>query len=287
MRLLFHITGYKRPDQFAWLYRAVFNEEDLFIIHVDQKAPGAVHAAFRSITKDHPNTRFIPSVPIVWGGTGLIQAELATIRYALDMDADWHYLINLSAQDYPLMPITELKAQLSQSWPHNFVECKPISDVHWRIRKRLWFRYVEYNYKRYFTPFPRIPDCHLKLKWYGAWWHILTQDFCAWWSADPLARRYGDGLRTAGMPDEFLVQNVIKDSPFQDLVVPTCKHEIVWCNPGEPLRASAHPNVLTMHDQQRLTRSGAFFARKFDRNIDQNILESIARDVGLTTPTIA
>ena len=284
MRILFHITSYKDPDQFAWLYRAIYNEYDLFIIHVDQKSSGEVHSGFRSLAAGHQNTHFIPSLPVVWGGLGLIQAELAAIKYALDIDPDWHYLVNLSAQDYPLIPLNELRKRLDDAWPNNFVECKELSTVHWRIRKRLWFRYIEHRYKRHFTPIPRLSSAALRIKWYGAWWHILSHDFCVWWSTATKAEGYLQALQSAGMPDEFLVQNIIQDSPFQDTVVSKCKHEILWCEPGEPLRTTAHPNILTMRNRDLLTRSEAFFARKFDQSVDQEILQLLAKSVGVLQP---
>jgi len=285
MKLLYHITGYKQPEQFRWLYEAIYNQRDLFIIHVDEKSPAEVHSGFRSIANCHANTHFIPSIPIAWGGTGLIRAELAAIRYALSIDPEWRYLVNLSAQDYPLTSDAELRAKLASAWPSSFVECKPLSKVHWRIRKRCWFRYIEFRNKRYFTPIPRLPSRRYNLNWYGAWWHILSRDFCDWWSTSPKAEGYYDVLQTAGMPDEFLIQNLIQDSPFCDAVIPECKHEIIWNNPGEPLSASAHPNVLTMREHQVLRRSGAFFARKFDKDVDQTILRVLAKRVGVSMPT--
>ena len=280
MRLLFHITGYRDPAQFSWLYRAIYNEYDLFIVHIDRKSPSEVHSGFRSFAIGHKNTHFIPSLPIVWGGVGLIRAELAAIKYALEIDPDWGYLVNLSAQDYPLIPLNELRNRLDDAWPHNFVECKALSRVHWRIRKRLWFHYIEHHHKRYFTPMPRLRSVALRIKWYGAWWHILSHDFCVWWTTATKADRYLKGLQSAGMPDEFLVQNIIQDSPFQDTVISECKHEILWCNPGDPLSTTAHPNILTMKNQDILTRSKAFFARKFDRAIDQEILQVLAQRAG-------
>lgn len=284
MKFLFHITGYKNPDQFAWLYRAIYNENDLFVIHVDQKSPGEVHSGFQALANGHENTHFIASLPIVWGGIGLIQAELAAIRYALDIDPNWHYLINLSAQDYPLIPLNEIRTRLDAAWPHNFVECKALSTVHWRIRKRIWFRYIEHRSKRHFTPIPRPLYAAQKIKWYGAWWHILSHDFCVWWSTATKAEGYLKALQSAGMPDEFLIQNIIQDSPFQDTVIPECRHEIIWCNPGDPLSTTAHPNILTMRNRDALTSSRAFFARKFDRSVDREILEFLAQRTGALQP---
>lgn len=280
MRILFHITGYRDPGQFYWLYRAIYNKHDIFVIHIDKKTSPEVHYGFRSITYGHQNTHFIKSLPVIWGGTGLIQAELEAIRFALKLDQDWYYLINLSAQDYPLISVDQLRKRLEEAWPNNFVQCKALSTVHWRIRKRLWFRHIEHHNKRHFTPIPKMPNRELRLDWYGAWWHILSRDFCAWWSSTSKAHAYLRGLQSAGMPDEFLIQNAIQDSPFRDVVVPESKHEIVWCNPGDPLSVTAHPNILTMNDQDVLTRSKAFFARKFDRTVDQAILALLAQRIG-------
>jgi hypothetical protein len=282
MKIAFHITGYKKPDQFNWLYKSIYNKSDLFIIHVDKKSPPEVHHGFRSIAKKHDNTHFIESIPIIWGGTGLIRAELSAIKEALRIDADWRYWINLTAQDYPLVSLDELRAKLHASWPGNFVECKALPDVHWRIRKRLWFRYIKFGNRRYFTPIPRLSNARVQLNWYGAWWHILSRDFCGWWSTAARAAEYYEALETAGMPDEFLVQNVIHDSPYRETVISECKHEIVWCGPDDPLSSSAHPNILTMHDRQLLLRSGAFFARKFDQEVDKKILSELAKQIGMS-----
>ena len=281
MKIFFCITGYKRPDQFNWLYRAIYNEDDIFLIHIDEKSPASVHRDFREITDAHPNTHFVPSIPIVWGGTGLIQSEIAAIKQALDIAPDWRYLVNLTAQDYPLVSLAEMRSRLSEAWPANFVDCKPLKAMHWRIRKRLWFRHVEYNYRRYITPIPRFPVPNTSINWYGVWWHVLSRSFCEWWTKDRKAELYYQALRPAGMPDELLIQNLIQDSPFRHTVVPESKHEIIWCDPGEPIRTTAHPNILTMRYKRHLERSRAFFARKFDRDVDEDILQVLAKRVGM------
>ena len=78
------------------------------------------------------------------------------------------------------------------------------------------------------------------------------------------------------MPDEMLIQNIILDSPFRDRVVSCCKHEILWRRPGEPRSSSARPKVFKMQDFPVLEASNAFFARKFDHQVDQEILMALA-----------
>lgn len=275
-KILFHITGYQNSRQFEWLFRAIYNENDLFLVHVDKKAPNDVHSQFRTIAGNRPNVVFLPSIAVTWGGCGLIEAEAAAILYALEHDPFWTHLVNLSAQDYPLVSLAALREELNKSWPSNYVLCNDICKVHWRIRKRRSFRYIEWSSQRFFTPIPKFKPGRLKIDWVGPWWHILTREFCLWLATHPKARQYLSYLRSAGMPDEFLIQNVILDSPFKDRVISCCKHEILWRRPGEPRASSARPKVFKMQDLPALEASKAFFARKFDHHVDEEVLMALA-----------
>ena len=284
MKILFHITGYKRPEQFAWLYRAIYNEDDLFIIHVDEKSSQQIHKDFREITAGHANTFFLSSLSVIWGGTGLIRAELNALKLGLQLDSEWRYLVNLSAQDYVNASMDQIRSNLTESWPANFVMCTPLKETHWRIRKRLWFRYIELGNQRHFTPIPRFPNRGVEIAWHGPWWHVLTREFCEWWITNPKGDQYYRALKSAGMPDELLVQNLIHDSPFLKTLRSECKHEIIWRHPGDPIAATAHPNVLTMEDLPTLESSKAFFARTFDSTVDCDILRMLAKRSNVLPP---
>lgn len=285
-KILYHITGYKDPQQFEWLYKSIYNNIDLFIIHIDKKSPGEVHANYHAITGIKKNVIFLPSISVTWGGCGLIDAELMAIRYALENDLPWTHLVNLSAQDYPLVPTEQLRNDISTSWPSNYVLCNDIRKVHWRIRKRPKFLHMEYKHRRLFTPIPLLKPIDIDIRWSGPWWHILTREFCSWLVTNEKAKRYITFLRNAGMPDELLVQNIIKDSPFRDTMISRCKHEIIWRRPGETRSSSARPSVLTFRDLPLLESSTAFFARKFDHRIDRRILFALAERCHFATPAI-
>ena len=285
-KILYHITGYKDPKQFEWLYKAIYNDYDFFIIHIDKKSPENVHATYHSIAGIKKNVIFLPSISVTWGGCGLIDAELMAIRYALRNDLSWSHIVNLSAQDYPLVSTEQLRSAISECWPSNYVLCNDIRKVHWRIRKRPKFLHLEYNHRRWFTPIPLLKPDGINISWSGPWWHVLTREFCTWLVTNEKAERYVTFLRNAGMPDELLIQNIIKDSPFRDTVTSCCKHEIIWRRPGEPRSSSARPNVLISRDLPLLRSSSAFFARKFDHRIDCQVLLEIAERCHFETPVI-
>ena len=279
MKIFFHITGYKSPRQFSWLFNAIYNSGDIYVVHVDQKASDEVHSQFRRIAGDSDNVIFSPSINISWGGTGLIQAEMQAVKLALEARYDWDYLVNLTAQDYPLRSIEDIRAELRKNWPYNFVGCLPIGLTHWKIKKRRWFRHIDRGGRRLWTPCPLIPKRHVSMKWYGPWWHILTRDFCEWWLSSETAKRYLEAHELIGMPDEMLVQNLMHDSPFKRHLRAECKHAMIWRHPWQPRRSSAHPNVLTMKDLPAITSTEAFFARKFDCEVDEEILAVLAEKI--------
>jgi len=275
-KVLYHITGYKDSLQFMWLFLAIYNKQDLFIIHVDEKSPEKIHQEFRRCTGFQQNVTFLPSQPVVWGGNGLIDVEGQAIKYGLKNDPEWTHFVNLSAQDYPLIAPDEIRNRLKQSWPSNYVLCNDIRGVHWRIRKRRLFRYMKIGGQRTFTPVPKFKPRGLEIRWVGPWWHILTRDFCSWLVSSDKPKRYLAFLRSAGMPDEMLIQNTIMDSPFRDHHISCCKHEIIWRRPDESISASARPSILLVDDLPRLEASEAFFARKFDHSVDHEVLTALA-----------
>ena len=285
-KILYHITGYKHSSQFEWLFRAIYNDFDLFIIHVDKKSPRKIHREYKSVAGFKDNVIFLPSLAITWGGCGLIDAEALAIKHALENDPSWTHIVNLSAQDYPLKSPNTIREHLARSWPSNYVLCKNIRQAHWRIRKRPRFRYIEWNSRRFFTPIPKMKPRDIDIGWVGPWWHILTREFCSWLMANERAKNYLMFLRSAGMPDEMLIQNIIMDSPFKDKLISCCKHEIIWRRAGEPRASSARPNVLTIHDLPLLEASNAYFARKFDHEVDRQVLEVLANRNDLAVPVI-
>jgi len=286
MKLLFHITGYKSPEQFSWLYNAVYSPGDLYAIHIDRNAPAVIQREYRAIVGDCQNVFFVPSIGVVWGGIDLIRAEMNAIEQALEINHNWQYLINLTAQDYPLMPLNLIRTQLEKSWPSNFVACHSLQSVHWKIRKRCWFWHIEFQNRRYWTPLPLLPRQDVRFGWYGPWWHILTRDFCRWWVTSAKAQRYCKAHEYIGMPDEMLMQNLVNDSPFEESINSECKHAMIWRYPWEGRKNSAHPNILTMRDLPYLTSSNAFFARKFDQSVDRDILLSLAERIRAPSPIL-
>ena len=69
--------------------------------------------------------------------------------------------------------------------------------------------------------------------------------------------------------DEFLITTIIMNSPFKDRVINDNLRHIDWSFGG------AHPKVFAKKDLSDLVNTNKYFARKFDIDVDKEILDLI------------
>lgn len=68
-------------------------------------------------------------------------------------------------------------------------------------------------------------------------------------------------------PDEMVFQSVLYNSHFREIIVNDNQRYVDWSE----LQPS--PKILTMTDAETLTTSDKLFARKFDPDVDNKILD--------------
>jgi hypothetical protein len=112
------------------------------------------------------------------------------------------------------------------------------------------------------------------IQWYGQYWGMLTRDFCQWLVNSETSHLHRRAMRHVKIPDEFFFQTLIKAGPFAETLHPSSRRYVKF----EGL--SPHPKTLTCDDVDEVLLSKAFFARKFDANVDESILQHFAKLVG-------
>ncbi|MGH7926626.1 MAG: beta-1,6-N-acetylglucosaminyltransferase, partial [Candidatus Binatia bacterium] len=142
---------------------------------------------------------------------------------------------------------------------------------HFRRRSR-WFCF-EFRDRFVRTPIPLPRPRTFSIDWKGVFWCILTREFCQWIVSDDFVKKCSRYLRHTKIPDELIMPTLVMNSPFRDSMAFDDKREVIWT--GKP-----HPKTLTMDDHDRLLASNAFFARKFDENVDRDILFALADRIG-------
>lgn len=278
MKIAYFIMAHHKPRQFAWLFDAIYNPVDLFLVHVDRKSSAPIHGAIAEQVSGRSNVHLLPSKPLTWGGWSIAAIHLEAIRLLLERDQDWRYFINLSGQDYPLKPSHVIRAELAAKPDRNYVESSTI-DSFWRhdrihLYRRLRFYRFEWAGRVIGTPLPLPRPRGVRTEWKGSGWFTLTRAFCEWITTAPIALECIRALRHTYMPDEFLMQTLGMNGPFAETITGNNRREIVWEARG------GHPATLTMRHRDRLLGSRADFARKFDEDVDAEILDVLARRIG-------
>jgi hypothetical protein len=278
MRIAFFIAAHKLERQFEWLFRSIWNEDDIFVIHISTGAAPDYVRELERITEGCNNVNFLPRTQITWGGWSIAEMNLAAIRFLCSRSENWGYFINLSGQDYPLRPLDHLKQFLIKHNGTNFIQRTHINANPFHIRRRLHWYCIEYSGQLRRLPIPNVRAILSHVQWYGRLWCILGREFCDWLATSEFTDIYRQALRHTKCPDEFLFQSIIEHSPFANTLNLNSGRYLEF-EPGSP-----SPKTLTLKDFDRMIESNAFFGRKFDETVDAEVLRHMAERIGATVP---
>ncbi len=278
------IMLHRKPEQFEWVLDAIYNPDDIFLVHVDLKSllnykgRGGTWTRVRALIAGRPNIRLMRPRMTNWGGWSLGRIGFDAIDRLLDADANWTHFVNLSGECYPIRPMAEIRGVLGSRPDDVYVETKAFADLpaaDWHRRRP---RMVETPVRILPLPGQRQPPAKFRLDHKGSQWVILPRAFCEWQRAAPLRRDIDRYMRFSPLSDELVAQTLLLNGPFRDRQAAHYGRAIHLVEP-EP-----HPRVLTMDDLAWLHASPAFFARKFDADANAELMHTLAAEVGAPVP---
>jgi hypothetical protein len=230
-------------------------------------------------------------VDFEWGGWSQLQMLVACLKRARELDPDW--LLVLSGQDYPLRPMAAIEADLARSghdallghaWeldtsappapPEDefFLRCAyrhysaRLPRLPGRLRPLAYTRELprQVGIRRARLPFGDDFRCFVSADWLTLNRRALEAVLAA--SRDrPLMRFY----RRVAIPSEsFFASVLLNDSSLR--VARDNRRFASFEGPMTP-----HPDTLTSADLDRVLASGCDFARKFDTEIDAEVLDAL------------
>jgi hypothetical protein len=274
MRIDYLIRAHTAPEQLARLVERLDDGDVRFYVHVNSLTDDAVFDAMRERLSGREHVVWLPRVACRWGGFSLLQATLVGIEAILASGDLPDHAVLLSGQDYPLKPPAEIRAHLAERQGRNLVHHFHLPAQEWAGEggglNRLRYPYFErFRYKTRLLRLPVPRRLPAGLEPYGgmALW-ALTGETLAWLMRF-LAERPGvlKFFRHTKMPDETFFQTVLLSSPLADTVDSELLHYLDWST------GSAHPATLRAADLPKLRASGMLFARKFDAELDSEILD--------------
>jgi hypothetical protein len=278
MRIAYIVSAYKRPEQFARLVHRLAESSSSIVVHVDAKTRRPDFAAMAGAVRDVPGVHFVSRHRCYWGGFGHVRASLKGIEHLVESRVEFDYAVLLTGQDYPLRGADGLREFFAAAGGHSYLS-------HWRLPFSPWGARggLDRLEQRHLLGPGRL---HLRLPgrralpdglvaFGGSPYWALARPVVEW--LHEYVRRRPDVVRffeRTYIPDELFFQSIVMSSEHAGSIVNENLRYIDW-------QAKPAPKVLTTNDVPAMLASNALFARKFDTEIDSDVLDVLDRQLAL------
>ncbi|MDD2870867.1 MAG: beta-1,6-N-acetylglucosaminyltransferase [Candidatus Gracilibacteria bacterium] len=272
INIAYLILVHRLPKQFKRMFKSLYVPNNYYLIHIDKKADQKIHSEIKEFIKDFQNTYILESESIVWGGYSMVQVELNGIKKLLEISAKWDFFINLSGQDFPMKSQKEITNYLS----------KNINNSYLKIAEQLLERPETMNrIENYFIDNgDNVSQIISKKRDYmenvipyiGGQWMILTRKCCEFIINNIETKKFEKFYTNTLIADESFFQTLLMNSSFSGKIINDDKRSIIWVAEGD---IKLRPKTFNNTDIDFLSINGNLFARKFDDNIDSDIINQI------------
>eukprot|EP00177_Eucheuma_denticulatum_P000441 GFKZ01000762.1.p1 GENE.GFKZ01000762.1~~GFKZ01000762.1.p1 ORF type:complete len:482 (-),score=68.64 GFKZ01000762.1:636-2000(-) len=277
------------------LLKSLYHPDNVYAIHFDLKIPPPDVAALRTeIFTANPqykaNIHIMQSELITYRGVSMLLNTINAMRLLLDLPQRWHYFINLSGADYPLInPATQRKL-LGLNTALNFFTFAP---------RRTWDEMAEhrlsevwYDESLTFRPNasvgkltrlvvrnPLVDDRQFDVSHAEAWM-IASRDFCDFVVRGDMARKMLVAFAYAvDSSEHYFASLAWNHDEYKESLVPHSFREIIWMHEG--VLSGQHPYYVDEEGEnggykfeETLQASVLFFARKF-KQADSKLMDLI------------
>lgn len=279
MHIHYLILAHKNLSQVDRLITALEGKETSFYIHVDKKVgthelknTGFFRRSDVKMVKNRKN--------VSWGGYSIVAATIDLMRLALSGKKRGYFIL-MSGQDFPLRSNDSIRTFLIKNYGREYLNFWRIPHHKWdnggidrfsyfwfvdkigiERSRDLYFLQKETGLIRsYFEEFPPFGG--------SQWWCLTTE--CVSYVLRFLQYNppFSDFFETTVIPDEMFFHTIIINSDFKDSVIDDNLRYIIFNEEKD------HPEYLVLSDFVSMTNSNKLWARKFDVNIDEKIIENL------------
>jgi hypothetical protein len=304
VRVCYLVQSHRDPEQIHRLVRTLRagSRSGRIVVAHDSAASSLDWSPLAGLPDTH---RFEPTgrrVRAHWSAQ--MQPYLEALAWLEREGLAYDWIVNLTAQDYPVRPVAEIEAFLEHSSADGYVRFweEGSAESPWSRRR---FR-TRYRYR-----YHRLPDgAEPLLRWLRPATRLLPVhfylDYGPYVGARALSTPFGPGLRCHGgrtwfslrrkaaryllehlaehpeverhyrgtiAPEESLVQTILVSSGRFDLV----NDDLRYIDYAKAVRGS--PRTLTVADLPALSSGRYHFARKFDLGVDREVVDRVDREL--------
>jgi len=268
-----------------------------FFIHLDAKVDETI---FKQTVGASSKITFITDRRKVnWGAFSMVEATLALLSEALSSSSSFHRFCLLSGSDFPIKPNTRILADFDS--PTEFMRIarklnSGQSISHDRNVRFYWYLDSEdHTWWNCSGKLPRKPYSRVGL-YHGSQWWALTRE-CVEYILQFISSNqdYYSFFKNAYCSDEIFFHSIVKHSPFAVRISHDFEtapdqaalsvsndhgsHYVDWNASSKTL-----PKVLDEQDWDKLVRSKALFARKFDEGRSGALIAMLENELASRAP---
>lgn len=268
------ILAHKNHNQIMRLINHLKTDFDLYV-HIDKRNKLNI--------KSFDNVNVYKEFKTYHGGVSLVIATLFLIEEAYKNNYDRYIFI--SGQDVPLKTNKEIINFFDTNKNKEYISYESINNSE-AMYKEMSFRLNSYNFGKLYrlifhrnirellSNFPLIKRTTPKNIYYGSQWWNLTNNaikyILDYTKQNPnFLKRFN---YTWGS-DEFYFQSILLNSEFKDNCINDCLRYLIW-GVGTPINFT-----IKDYDDIKNNINNNIFSRKFDENIDNDIIDKLYKDL--------
>lgn len=279
--IAYFILVHRFPKQFERLFKAIYDPENHYLIHIDLKSEKHVHTDVKKFLDGYANAYLMKSEKVVWGGYSMVQSELNGMQYLISKNIKWDFFINLSGQDFPLQSPESIRAFLGKNKGKNFIKIANQATERPDTMNRVENYFEETSNGFSGKPYKRAFMTDV-ISYIGGQWMILTRSCCEFICRSPEVKKFKDFYRNTLIADESFFQTVMRNTSFDEAIVNDDKRAIIWIPDGD---IKLRPKTLLESDLGFLLNGKNLFARKFDEHEDKLVLDILESTISSKQPT--
>lgn len=282
------ILAHNKMDQLALMLRALDDERNDFFVLLDCKLKNVDYDALRAEIRKG-RIFFLPDqIDVRWGQYSQVLARMRLMKFASET-GKYDYYHNISGQDLPLKTQEEIHAFFDTHPGKEFLSYnRPDRGAKYAHRCRYYYDFLKYigRPKSRFQKVMIFTAARCQKLFLGVDRQKLNPDIVfmkggAWFSITDAFARYcvsktdwvAEAFADTYCGDEMLMQTLLFNSPFKDKLYVPEEGEKASMRLTDWTRGK--PYTFRAADYDELTQSKLLFARKFDIDLDREIVERL------------
>lgn len=280
-------------NQFELLERLIHKLDDKrndLYIHIDAKVKDFDFEKFSSLTKYSRVIFTDERIDITWGDYSQVRCELLLLKTAVENESSscpYSYFHLISGVDLPIKTNDEIHSFFEKNSGKEFVHYTSntpdqlfenrIRYYHFFRKKRnLFYKIIAQVFLSVQKLFRvnRLKGTGIKVQ-KGCNWFSITGEFAHYIASN--SEKYGAIFNYSYCADEVFIQTIAENSKFgKNLFMPNCNNNHYACARLIDWKRG-NPYVFRKEDYELIKSSPCMFARKFDMNIDREIVDMLTK----------